>query len=451
VANTPSDAAARASVIEQGKALADGFNNTVGQLQQQQRDLDTRVGLTVANVNDFATQIANINKQIGQVEASGMHANDLRDQRDQLLDKLTSLVKVTTVESSDGQVSVFAGGHQLVDRSTTNQLYVVIPTGQAFGQVQWSDGTQLDPGNGQLQGELDSRDNVLATQIQGLNGVAGRVISQVNAIHESGTDLNGNPGVPFFTGTDATSMAVNTALTGPNGTNAVAAARAYQDTSGNFTYAKGDASNAVALGELANSLSSVDTTQGLGQNGSIAGPPALTVSAISTSSANPSTTYTYSWNGSNLQVAANPGGQTATVGATLMPNASGSGQVMTLDGLGVRLTVAVPNGASLNSALSAMNNHSVATAGNPTTISSQYSQFVAALGVDSNTAQGQSTNQGVLVNQLQQQRTATSGVSIDEETTNLIQYQRAYQAAAHVVSVMDSMLDTLINHTGAGA
>jgi flagellar hook-associated protein 1 FlgK len=177
----------------------------------------------------------------------------------------------------------------------------------------------------------------------------------------------------------------------------------------------------------------------------------MTVKAISTSGANPSTTYTYSWNGSNLQVAASPGGQTATVNATLMPNASGSGQVMTLDGLGVRLTVAVPNGASLNSALGAMNNQSVATAGNPTTISSQYSQFVAALGVDSNTAQGQSTNQGVLVNQLQQQRETVSGVSIDEETTNLIQYQRAYQAAAHVVSVMDSMLDTLINHTGAGA
>jgi flagellar hook-associated protein 1 FlgK len=117
----------------------------------------------------------------------------------------------------------------------------------------------------------------------------------------------------------------------------------------------------------------------------------------------------------------------------------------------VRLTVSVPNGATLNSALQGMVGQSVSTAGNPTTISNQYAQFVATLGVDSNTAQGQSTNQGVLVNQLQQQRETVSGVSIDEETTHLIQYQRAYQAAAHVVSVMDSMLDTLINHTGTGA
>ena len=66
----------------------------------------------------------------------------------------------------------------------------------------------------------------------------------------------------------------------------------------------------------------------------------------------------------------------------------------------------------------------------------------------STTAQGQSNNQQVLVAQLQQQRQQLSGVSIDEEATHLIQYQRAYQAAARVVSVMDSMLDTLINNTG---
>ena len=451
VANNPSDASARASVVEQGKALADGFNNTVGQLQQQQRDLDQQIGLTVANINDYANQIANINKQVAQVETAGMHANDLRDQRDQLLDKLSSLVKVTTVESSDGQVSVFAGGHQLIDRSTANQLQTVTPVGQSFSQVQWPDGSQLNPGNGQLQGELESRDQIVASRIQGLNDLASRVITQVNALHVSGMDLNGKPGIPFFTGTDATSMAVNPALTAAGGTDYVAAARAYKDASGAYTSAKGDSSNAVALGELANSMASVDTSTGLGSNPNVSGPPAMTVTAISTNGANASTIYTYAWDGANstLKVTASPSGLSADVSAALGPN--GSNQVMTIDGLGVRLTVSVPNGATLNSALQGMVGQSVSTAGNPTTISNQYAQFVATLGVDSNTAQGQSTNQGVLVNQLQQQRETVSGVSIDEETTHLIQYQRAYQAAAHVVSVMDSMLDTLINHTGTGA
>ena len=54
------------------------------------------------------------------------------------------------------------------------------------------------------------------------------------------------------------------------------------------------------------------------------------------------------------------------------------------------------------------------------------------------------------MNQLDRQRQDTSGVSLDEEATHLIQYQRAYEAAARVISVSDSMLDTLINHTGVG-
>jgi flagellar hook-associated protein 1 len=68
--------------------------------------------------------------------------------------------------------------------------------------------------------------------------------------------------------------------------------------------------------------------------------------------------------------------------------------------------------------------------------------------VKSSTAQGQAANQQVMVTQLERQRQTAGGVSLDEEATHLIQYQHAYQAAARVISVMDSMLDTLINHTG---
>ena len=84
----------------------------------------------------------------------------------------------------------------------------------------------------------------------------------------------------------------------------------------------------------------------------------------------------------------------------------------------------------------------------PSTVNDQYAQEIAAIGVKSSTAQGQAANQKVMVTQLQRQRQDVGGVSLDEEATHLIQYQHAYQAAARVISVMDSMLDTLINHTG---
>src|SRR5438270_269139 len=111
VGNSPADSSVRANLIEQGKALADGFQNAIQSFKQQQHDLDGQVAQTVTGINDYAQQIANLNQQISQVETGGLKANDLRDQRDLLLDKLSSLVKVTTVESSEGSVSVYIGNH----------------------------------------------------------------------------------------------------------------------------------------------------------------------------------------------------------------------------------------------------------------------------------------------------------------------------------------------------
>jgi flagellar hook-associated protein 1 len=43
---------------------------------------------------------------------------------------------------------------------------------------------------------------------------------------------------------------------------------------------------------------------------------------------------------------------------------------------------------------------------------------------------------------------ADAGVNLDEEMTNMLLYQRAYQASARVITTMDEMLDTLVNRTG---
>ena len=116
-------------------------------------------------------------------------------------------------------------------------------------------------------------------------------------------------------------------------------------------------------------------------------------------------------------------------------------------GLGVRLTVSVAHGADPSVALAGLNGQSFTTQG-PATMDDQYSQEIATIGVQSSTAQGQVANQGVMVTQLTSQRQQVSGVSLDEEATHMIQFQHAYEAAARVITVMDSLLDTLINHTG---
>jgi flagellar hook-associated protein 1 FlgK len=77
-----------------------------------------------------------------------------------------------------------------------------------------------------------------------------------------------------------------------------------------------------------------------------------------------------------------------------------------------------------------------------------YAALVEQLGSDVQDAKDEQTNLQTTVTAINDQRQAVSGVSLDEEMTNLITFQRGYQASARTMTAMDEMLDTLINHTG---
>jgi flagellar hook-associated protein 1 FlgK len=463
VANSPSDTAARASLIEQGKAVADAFNNQSQQLKTQQRDLDQQVQLAVTDVNNYADQIAKINLQISQVESAGMHANDLRDQRDQLLDKLSRLVKINYVESSEGSVSVYVGNRQLVDRDVAHRIEAQTLPGQKFAQVQWeSDGAPVTLLDGKLQGVLEARDQLVQDQLTALDKLAARVIESVNSLHTSGVGLDGKSGVKFFGGTDAGSMSVDPALLAPNGSDHVAAARMSLSTNPPPTYefAKGDSSNAVALGELGNAVTQRDLSQDalpstLKPGSTFGASPSSAVLGVDVSKAPSGAAYTlgnitFNSATSTATLTTDAGG-TTTVTATVTSGvdaADPSRQIVTLDTGTFRITLQAASSASLSSVLANLNGTTLGTASAPSTTGDQYGQQVAALGVASSTAASQSSNQQVLVTQLTREQQQASGVSLDEETTSLIQYQHAYQAAARVISVVDQMLDTLINNTG---
>jgi flagellar hook-associated protein 1 FlgK len=77
-----------------------------------------------------------------------------------------------------------------------------------------------------------------------------------------------------------------------------------------------------------------------------------------------------------------------------------------------------------------------------------YKAFVAKVGGDLNESQRMQANAQVLTDSVEDRRTSVSGVSMDEEMSNLVRFQRAYQASARAMSTMDEMLDVLINRTG---
>jgi flagellar hook-associated protein 1 FlgK len=77
-----------------------------------------------------------------------------------------------------------------------------------------------------------------------------------------------------------------------------------------------------------------------------------------------------------------------------------------------------------------------------------YAALVEKVGGDVRTAKDDQTNLQTTVTAISDQRQSVSGVSLDEEMTNLITYQRGYQASARTLTAMSEMLETLIEHTG---
>jgi flagellar hook-associated protein 1 FlgK len=98
-------------------------------------------------------------------------------------------------------------------------------------------------------------------------------------------------------------------------------------------------------------------------------------------------------------------------------------------------------------ALLGLKDGSIAGLGNQT-YGQYYGQFVGDVGVMAATWQRRQTSNEALVAELQDRRAQTSGVSLDEEMSNMMRYQHAYNASARVMSAMDDILDTLINRTG---
>ena len=82
------------------------------------------------------------------------------------------------------------------------------------------------------------------------------------------------------------------------------------------------------------------------------------------------------------------------------------------------------------------------------TTDQRYSTFVTRIGSMVQDSQRQQSSAQALVDSVDQRRQSISGVSLDEEMTNLIKFQRGYQASARAMSTMDEMIDSLINRTG---
>lgn len=210
VAANPASIPARQSMLSMAQALVGRFQSVDGRLNEIRDGVDTQLASTVADINSYTTQIAALNQRIilAQAAGPGQPANDLLDQRDQLIAQLNQQVRVTTLTESDGSLSVFVGNGQAVVVGAQSYGLATMQSGEdasrmTVGITLASGGTAALPEamltGGTLGGLLAFRRESLDTAQNALGRIALGLAETFNAQHRLGQDLTGALGGNFFT------------------------------------------------------------------------------------------------------------------------------------------------------------------------------------------------------------------------------------------------------------
>jgi flagellar hook-associated protein 1 FlgK len=374
-------------------------------------------------------------------------ANDLRDQRNLALNKLSELAGVSYYTSGDGTISVtLPNGASLVEGLNAWKLdYQITPADTVSILWEGPGGTIEDVTSGLNGGELSAlikvRDTLIPQYQSDLDDIAKELVAQVNSQHSQGVGLD------LFSTTTSSNFVAD-----PDAALINNPSLAFGDriTVGTFVVHVEDSSTGVstpatitiAAGTTMNGLATaLDAIAGISATVVTSG----TENRLQITADDADHTFGFSQDDSNVLMALGlntffKGDSAWSIGVndTLINNSNfiAAGQIDPLTG-------AHPPGDNRNAlVLSDLGDQPVGPGG--LTFSDAYQQFVTSIGLEAEDAGNKQTYYQGLVDQFTQMRDSVSGVSLDEELTNLIKFQRAYQAAAKMVTTADELLQTLL-------
>lgn len=165
LSKNPESLTTRALVRQRGESLVHYMNHLGNQFDKLQSDLDSEIRIKVSEINGITKNVADLNVKILSIETAGDSANDLRDQRNLLLDRVSKLADCVINETQDGQVDITIGGYFLVNRGVSERLKTVEnQPGSMFSAVALEKtGTIVPIKNGVIKGLMESRGEVAGT------------------------------------------------------------------------------------------------------------------------------------------------------------------------------------------------------------------------------------------------------------------------------------------------
>lgn len=385
LSENPEDITARKLVRETAKAVTDAFNQTGRQLDDLSADITENIGVKVKQINTALETISNLNLNIRRIEGMGDNANDLRDQRDLLVDELSKVINISSFEGADGSFTLSMGGTNLISDDTFTAVSVDgLQSAVASG----------DLNGGEAYGMFVSRDKYVANYRQQLDTL-------VNGL------ANGDIEVKIPAGSVL-----------PDGI-----------TLDGVTYTG-------AARTLSSDLTvTVKGLNGLHQLGyTMMDPPKGGGSFFVSSDGGPLTAENIQLNPDIIADAGNIASSMRTAGS---PEAVVKGNK--------DLAMLIAQFSEMKIDFSSVATGAATAKG---TVNDFFRSVVGQLGVEADEANRQVTNAKIVVDQVDSRRQSVSGVSLDEEMSNMLLFQHAYNAAARFMTTIDETLDKIINGMG---
>lgn len=508
----PDSLTVRALVRQRSEGLVNHINHMGTQLDRLQSDLNSEISVRINEVNDITRQIAKLNVTILKNEVTNDSANDYRDQRNSLIDRLTKLVKVDTNEMQDGQIDITLGGYFVVQKGNSTELYAAErnPGDNFYVAKLAGTNTEIPLKGGIIKGLMESRGEVSGSLGNYENGTPNTkadvvfyvdtstmpLADAIDRINEYKAELlkrgvDCNVTIQSVASADDIEAAVN--LTPPlradankyamlltNGnpadmaalqaelsaknmeasviTSATAIWNGLANAMGGQTYSYADFSDVtpVVYAAAAKSIA-FDTNTDISEGFSVVGSSTNIVSDMKqrlnalVNVMLREINYLHK-SGMNMKNPATFGEDffvTINSGRPLeMGNIKLNANLSDLSNIAASKTGENGDNSNALEIANLRNKSLIYDVTGHLSLDDYYQAIILHMGNNGADADRISTSQGKLVQSADAYRTSITGVSMDEEMTNMMKYKFAYDASSRALNVIDSMMETIVNRLG---
>lgn len=397
---SPENSAARQVAIEKAKTLAESFNYTNKQLTEVQENLKNQINVETKNVNSILKQISELNKQISSVEVNGSLPNDLYDERDILVDQLSQYLPITIKKEGNG-------GNAKESAEGTYNIFLKLADGSEVQLVNKREAATLTPQTTTVDGGNlvdsnfdDSKTFTAFSQFNIVMGSGGGTGATVNM-----SQLNKGSGI--LQGIVESYGYVNKDTAG---TKISAVDGVFSDKLAELDQLADEfAKEFNKIHETGYTLEKKDADGKL-IDASVAGGKFFVGNGAG-----------------GIKVSNDILKDFNKFAVSSVANEVGNGKI------------AIELSNLKTKALVELNNASAQTF---------FQSMIGDVGVLGEQAERMFKNSSSLQLSISNNRSSVSSVSLDEEMTNMIMYQQAYNASARMLTVMDETLEKIINGMG---